>query len=173
MCRMMPHFPQAWRHLFALWRNKKNIMWISHLRPNKKLSCFRFLDRLSKKCADFFFFFFFCTWRKKKLIRNQPRTIAVFIHLRYIICLYQFSNIVGLHRLFIYFQYGCTLTSQTEHISAVYFEACCHISAWNKIKAVLYSAPLSSIFKNGQMFSKRSQNILRFNYKKKIMIHQP
>ena len=69
----------------------------------------------------FFFFFFLCT-RRKKLIRNRPRTIPVFIYVCYIICPYQFLDIVGLHRLFIYFQYGCTLTSQTEHISAVYFK---------------------------------------------------
>ena len=67
-----------------------------------------------KICADCNFF---CTQRKKK-IRDWPRTIPVFIYIRYIICLYQFSDIVGLHRLFINFQYGCTLAIQTEHISA-------------------------------------------------------
>ena len=66
---------------------------------------------------------------EKNLIRERPRTIPVFIYIRYIICSYQFLDIVGLNHSFIYFHYGCTLTSQTEHISAVYFEACSHISA--------------------------------------------
>ena len=32
-----------------------------------------------------------------------------------------------------------------------------------KIKAVQHNSPLSSVFKNGQMFDKRSQNTSRFH----------
>ena len=81
------------------------------------------ISRPTKKNAPtiiFFFFFFFAHVEKKKLIHNQPRTITVFIYIHYIICPYQFSDIVGLHRSFIYFQYGHTLTSQTKHISGLF-----------------------------------------------------
>ena len=62
--------------------------------------------------------------------RWHPHAVLLlYVYVRYIICLYQFLDILGLHCLFIYFQYGCTLTSQTEHISADYFEGCSHISA--------------------------------------------
>ena len=73
---------------------------------------FRFPDQLVKIYADCIFFlsFFFVQDEKKKKKKKK-------------------SDIFGLHRLFIYFQYGCALTSQTEHISAVYFEASSHISA--------------------------------------------
>ena len=74
-----------------------------------------------KKCADCNFFLAY----EEKKIRDRLRTIPVFIHVRYIICVYQFSNIVSLHRSFIYFQYGGTLTSQTEHISVDYITKTC------------------------------------------------
>ena len=60
----------------------------------------------------FFFIFFFFFAHKEKKIHDRPWTIPVFIYAGYIICLYQFSDIVGLDRSFIYFEYGCTLTSQ-------------------------------------------------------------
>ena len=89
----------------------------------KKCYVSRFPDRLSKKNAPTVIFFFFCTWRKKqnkKKTCDRPLTIPFFIYVCYIICPYQFSDIVSLHRLLIYFQYGCTLTSQTEHISGLF-----------------------------------------------------
>ena len=67
--------------------------------------------------------------KKKKKSATDPGQSQFFIYVRQIICPYQFSDIASLHCSFIYFQYGGTFTSQSEHIRADFFEACSHISA--------------------------------------------
>ena len=109
---------------YSRWANRQNKI-KQIFRPKKKNVVFPISQLTVKKMRRLIFF----ALEEKKKFHDRPQTVPVFIYVCYIICPYQFSDIIGLHRSFIYHQYGCTLTSQNQHISAVYFEACSHILA--------------------------------------------
>ena len=83
------------------------------------------------------------------LCHSGERTVArgplVFIYVGDIICPYQFLDIVGLNRLFIYFQYGGTLTSQTKHISSDYFNFVIHYRYCTKTTQVFFGHVFFSV----------------------------
>ena len=90
------------------------------VRPKKDVMFLIFWQIGQNICRLYFFFFFFHMMKRKKNKSATDPGQSWFLYTFVSLICHWFSDIFGLHRLFIYFQYGCAFTSQTEHISAVY-----------------------------------------------------